>query len=429
MDTRTAHALIRFGLGQRGTEPPPDDPAAWLRAQVQAADTAPPGPSVADGLAALRADRDNQGDPGRPKLVPPILRQDIAAFATQAVTTTAPFRERLVWFWSNHFTVSLRGAPIAAVAGAFVREAIRPHVTGRFADMLLAVMRHPAMLMYLDNAQSVGPASPAGQRTRRGLNENLARECLELHTVGVDAGYAQADVTSFARVITGWSVESKDDPLGFRFRPTVHEPGAKTVMGHRFAEGEQGGIDALAFLATHPATHRHLAAKLVRHFAADDPPPDAVRRVAGALRDSAGHLGAAALALVESDACWTPLAKLRSPQDYVVAVFRAAGVAVDDTAPVTNAIAGLGQPAWAAPFPIGWPDRAADWAGPEAMMRRIDWCYGACSRFFPNVDARLVADAALGPLLGADTAQAVRRAGSRRDALTLLFASPEFQRR
>ncbi len=162
MDTRTAHALIRFGLGQRGTEPPPDDPAAWLRAQVQAADTGLPGLSVADGLAALRADRDNQGDPDRPKLVPPILRQEIAAFATQAVTTTAPFRERLVWFWSNHFTVSLRGAPIAAVAGAFVREAIRPHVTGRFADMLLAVMRHPAMLMYLDNAQSVGPpARPA----------------------------------------------------------------------------------------------------------------------------------------------------------------------------------------------------------------------------------------------------------------------------
>ncbi len=247
--------------------------------------------------------------------------------------------------------------------------------------------------------------------------------------MGVDAGYAQADVTSFARVITGWSVELKDDPLGFRFRPTLHEPGAKTVMGHRFAEGEQGGVDALAFLANHPATHRHLAAKLVRHFAADDPPPDAVRRVEGALRESGGDLGAAALALVESDACWTPLAKLRSPQDYVVAVFRAAGVAVDDTAPVTNAIAGLGQPAWAAPFPIGWPDRAADWAGPEAMMRRIDWCYGACSRFFPSVDARLVADAALGPLLGADTAQAIRRAGSRRDALTLLFASPEFQRR
>ena len=182
MDTRTAHALIRFGLGHRGTESPPDDPAAWLRAQLQAADTAPPGPLAADGLAALRADRDNKGDPERPRLVPPILQQDIAAFATQAVTTAAPFRERLAWFWSNHFTISLRGGPVAAVAGAFVRDAIRPHVTGRFGDMLLAVMRHPAMLMYLDNAQSVGPASPVGQRTQRGLNENLARECMELHT-------------------------------------------------------------------------------------------------------------------------------------------------------------------------------------------------------------------------------------------------------
>ncbi len=429
MDTRTAHALIRFGLGHRGTESPPDDPAAWLRAQLQAADTAPPGPLAADGLAALRADRDNKGDPERPRLVPPILQQDIAAFATQAVTTAAPFRERLAWFWSNHFTISLRGGPVAAVAGAFVRDAIRPHVTGRFGDMLLAVMRHPAMLMYLDNAQSVGPASPVGQRTQRGLNENLARECMELHTVGVDAGYTQADVTSFARIITGWSVELKQEPLGFRFRPMVHEPGAKTVMGRSFPEGEQGGVEALAFLANHPATHRHLATKLVRHFAADDPPPDAVRRVEWVLRDSGGDLGAAALALVELHACWTPLAKLRSPQDYVVAVFRASGVAVDATAPVTNAIAGLGQPAWAAPFPIGWPDRAADWSGPEAMMRRIDWCYSASSRFFPNVDEQAVAEAGLGPLLSAGTALAIRRAGSRSDALTLLFASPEFQRR
>jgi len=429
MDTRTAHALIRFGLGRHAAEPPPGDPAAWLRAQLQTADAGPPGPSAADGLAALRADRDNKGDPERPKLVPPIFHTEIAAFATQAVTTTAPFRERLVWFWSNHFTVSLRGAPIAAVAGAFLREAIRPHVTGRFGDMLLAVMRHPAMLMYLDNAQSFGPASPAGQRTRRGLNENLARECLELHTVGVDAGYTQADVTSFAKVITGWSVELKQEPLGFRFRPMVHEPGVKTVMGRTFPEGEQGGVEAMAFLASHPATHRHLATKLVRHFAADDPPRDAVRRIEGVLRDSGGDLGAAALALVELDACWTPLTKLRSPQDYVVAVFRAAGVAVDDTAPVSNAIASLGQPAWAAPFPIGWPDRAADWAGPEAMMRRVDWCYGACGRFFPNVDAQSVAEAGLGPLLGAGTAQAIRRAGSRHDALTLLLASPEFMRR
>jgi uncharacterized protein (DUF1800 family) len=428
MDTRAAHALIRFGLGRRGEEPLPSNPVAWLHAQLQAPDATPAGASVAEGLAALKAQRDARGRPDRPKLVEPIVKAEMAAFTTQALTTASPFRERLVWFWANHFTISLRGGT-ASVAGAFVRDAIRPHVTGRFGEMLLAVMRHPAMLMYLDNAQSAGPGSIAGQQNHRGLNENLARECMELHTVSPAAGYAQADVTSFAKIITGWSVELKQEPLGFKFRPNLHEPGPKTLMGRSFAEGEQGGADALAFLAAHEATHRHLAAKLVRHFAADDPPPSAVRRVAAVLHDTGGDLGQAAAALIGLDACWTPLAKLRSPQDYVVAVFRASGVALDDPAPATNAIGVLGQPLWKAPFPIGWPDRAADWAGPEAMLRRVDWSYSACARFFANVDAVDAAGAALGPLLSAGTGEQIRRAGSRRDALTLLFASPEFQRR
>ncbi len=429
MDARTAHALVRFGLGRRGSEPVPADPASWLSAQLAGPDPgriAPP-PSTADGLTALREDRANKPAPGQSRSRQ-VFRRDAAAQLGNALVTPAPFRERLVWFWTNHFTVSLRRPACAPLAGAFVEEAIRPHVTGRFADMLLAVMRHPAMLVYLDNAGSVGPDSVAGQRRHRGLNENLARECLELHTVTPAAGYTQADVTSFARVLTGWSIDLQADPPGFRFRPGAHEPGAKTILGHNFPEGEEGGRQALAFLAGHPATHRALATKLVRHFVADDPPPDAVRRVEGVLRNTGGNLGAAALALTRLDAAWQPHTKLRSPADFAIASLRALDLPPDRRPELLGALAALGQPLWAAPLPNGWPDRAADWASPDAMLRRIDWAHGLAGRA-GAAEPEAIAEASLGPLLAPATAQAMRRAGSRQDALTLLLASPEFQRR
>jgi uncharacterized protein (DUF1800 family) len=294
-------------------------------------------------------------------------------------------------------------------------------------------MRHPAMLMYLNNAQSVGPHSPAGLKNAKGLNENLARECMELHTVSPAARYTQADVTEFAAVITGWSVETKQPPLGFRFRPNAHEPGEKTLMGRTFPEGEQGGVLALAFLASHPSTHRFLATKLARHFVADDPPPDAVRRIEGVLRDTGGDLGAASLALVSLDAAWrNPGGKLRTPQDYVVAALRAADLPADkmpaDGMWIANTVGGLGQPYFSAPLPNGWGDRAVDWTSPEAMLRRIDWSYGLAGRM-GQTDPEQLADASLGPLLRAGTREQMAGAGARRDAITLVLSSPEFQRR
>ena len=183
-----------------------------------------------------------------------MYRAEAAALALRSLTTAAPFRERLVRFWTNHFTISLHQPACAAVAGAFVQEAIRPHVTGRFGDMLLAVMRHPAMLLYLNNVVSIGPNSPAGLRRGRGLNENLARECMELHTIGPDAGYTQADVTAFANILTGWSIALDQDPPGFRFRAMAHEPGEKTLMGRTFPPGEEGGVMAL-WLPGRPPGH------------------------------------------------------------------------------------------------------------------------------------------------------------------------------
>lgn len=429
METLTVQALVRFGLGRRGSENLPADPSAWLLNQLHQPDPArfDDPPSTAKGLAALRDDRETKPPPGQSK-ARALFEAESAAQLANAVYTPAPFRERLVWFWTNHFTISRRRGECTAVAAAFVEEAIRPHVTGRFSDMLLAVMRHPAMLMYLDNGRSVGPASPAGEKRKQGLNENLARECLELHTVSPLAGYTQADVTNFAKILTGWSIELKSDPPGFLFRPNAHEPGEHVVLQQRFPPGEAGGIAALHALADHPATHRFLAAKLARHFVADDPSPDSVRVIEGALRDSGGNLGAAAAAMVKLDAAWQPGTKLRTPQDYLIASVRALDIPADALPNMTGILGGLGQPLWTAPAPNGWPDRAIDWASPEAMLRRIDWASGFAGRAGDR-DAVEIADNALGPLLRQTTRDALHRAGSRRDAMTLLLTSPEFQRR
>ncbi len=428
MEPRAAHASNRFGLGRAAGQPAPADPPRWLAEQLLQPDPGPPGTTVTDAFAALAQDRADKSPAGQPSRARLLFQDEARALQDHAIATALPFRERLVWFWANHFTVSLRRGEVAPLAGAYMREAIRPHVTGRFSDMLLAVMRHPAMLLYLDNAGSAGPNSLLGQRQRRGLNENLARECLELHTCSPAAGYTQADVTEFARVLTGWSVERQQNPLGFRFRPGLHEPGDKSLLGRRFAEGEQGGVDALAFLASLPATHRHLATKLVRHFVADAPPADAVRRVEGVLRDTQGDLGAAALALTRLPGAWQPLTKLRSPQELVLAALRAAGLPADKRPDIGGIMAGLGQAMFNAPAPIGWPDAAADWAGPEAMLRRIDWAYGFSGRT-ELPEPALLAETTLGPLLSDATATEMRRAGSRRDAMTMLLTSPEFQRR
>jgi uncharacterized protein (DUF1800 family) len=431
MDTRTAHALIRFGLGRKGTEALPSDPQAWLAGQLNGDDPflSGPGATTLDGMLALQEQRNNKELRGENSPVRKIFRAEQTRYLENLLSTEVPFRERLVSFWANHFTVSLKRGEVAAVVYPYIREAIRPHVTGRFADMVQAVMRHPAMLLYLDNAASFGPDSAVGQRQHKGLNENLARECLELHTVTPASGYTQADVTAFANVLTGWSIELKMRPPGFVYRPFVHEPGTQIVMGQNFGEGQEAGIAALNWLADHPATYHNLAFKLTRHFVADAPPPSAVARIEAVLRRTHGDLKAASLELIKLPEAWQPLTKLRSPTDYMVAVLRAVDFHVDpEKTTLPLQLAGLGQPLQTAPLPNGWPDTAADWAGSEAMLRRIDWVYGLTART-EAMDPTEIATASLGPLLSASTAEQVRRAGSRRDAMTLLLASPEFQRR
>ena len=374
-----------------------------------------------------------------------IYLAEIAARVAAAATSDTPLLERLTHFWGNHFTVSGFRPIVHGAAGAFEREAIRPHVTGRFVDMLLAAERHPAMLLYLDNALSIGPDSMVGQRLNKGINENLGREILELHTLGVDGGYTQQDVEALARILTGWSIMRPNEgrmagfrpgidmaaqPGGFLFRERAHEPGMKMLLGRRYPEGGvEEGVAALRDLAAHPATARHIAAKLARHFIADQPPQDAIQRIAQVFSSSGGDLAKVTAAVIHEESVWQkPFAKLRTPGDLVISACRVTGF-LPPAPLLANSMRMLDQPAFLAPQPSGWPDDAASWASPEAVLRRAEWCETFADRIPDPPEPMALAASALGEALPEESLQAIRTAPSQRTALALLLASPEFQKR
>ncbi|OLB77509.1 MAG: hypothetical protein AUI16_06025 [Alphaproteobacteria bacterium 13_2_20CM_2_64_7] len=343
------------------------------------------------------------------------------------------FLERLVWFWSNHFCVSADKGNVRQICGAYEREVIRANVLGRFSDMLLAAESHPAMLIYLDNARSIGPDSIAGLRQKRGLNENLAREILELHTLGVRTVYTQEDVTRFANVITGWTfVPFRQDPVRggeFEFNPRMHQPGAQTVIGRSYPDaGMQQGRDVLAALARHPATAKHVAAKLARHFVADEPPPALVERLAKRFLATQGDLKEVTKALVAAPEAWeAPRAKLKRPGEWVIGMLRAAGITPPDIGPVMQAHNLLGEPLWRPSAPKGFADESAPWL--DGLAQRLDIANQFARRVGAEADPREVFEQALAPLASSETRQAVLRAESRPQALALMFMAPEFQRR
>lgn len=432
MITDPLHAFRRFGFGRRGSEPVPDDATKWLLSQLDAADPLPSGtgPSLINAVrvqhrydAAVKAG-------GSPTYgMANIFGDEMTAAIQHAATTDLPFRERLVWFWSNHFTASARaGGWNFGFDGTYIREAIRPHVTGRFTDLVKAVMRHPAMLIYLANDTSVGPNSPVGLKQHRGLNENLARECLELHTLGVHGGYTQRDVTAFAAVLTGRSVKLDEDAPGFIFKADSHEPGPKTLLGRTFPPGFDGSEAALAFIAVQPATHRHIATQLVQHFVADTPPEHCVARLAAELDRTHGDLKQAMLTIIDMPEAWQPLTKFRAPAEYVVTVLRALDLPPEPGTHEFAATQDLGQPFMSPLLPNGWPDTAADWLSGEALLKRADWAVIQASR--PGAPAaEAVADATLGNLCSASTRAAIKACPTPAEALATLFASPEFMRR
>jgi uncharacterized protein (DUF1800 family) len=381
--------------------------------------------------------------PNAPKPAPQPLnviqktfRAEALARIQRASVADCGFAERLVAFWSNHFCISAAKGELARIwAGSFEREAIRPHVLGRFADMLTAVEQHPAMLFFLDNQQSLGPDSRAGQNRKRGLNENLAREIMELHTLGVGSGYTQEDVTSLARIITGWTFAGREGKLGapgsFVFNANAHQPGPQRLLGKIYeGSGVAQGEAALADIARQPATAKFIATKFARHFVADEPPPALVARLQNVFLKSDGDLKALAMTLVDSSEAWqAPLTKVRSPYEFLVAAGRLLARFPEDPGRYLNGLNVLGQPLWSPSGPNGFPDTNAAWAAPEGMKLRLDISAQIASSLAGGIDPRDLLELVVADAASSETRHTVERAETRQQALALLLMSPEFQRR
>jgi uncharacterized protein (DUF1800 family) len=454
MDT-ALRALNRFGLGARiGERGRIGDARAWLRAQLDGPPPAIAAPAAGSPAAlgeAIRAFRGQgratpeQRQQLRRRLVEIAAQESVAAL-TMRVASDRPFVERLVAFWSNHLCVSTAAKVLVApLAGSYERDAVRPHVLGRFEDMVLASAKHPAMLVYLDNFQSIGPNSRGGGRGRgrRGLNENYARELLELHTLGVNGGYTQQDVQELAKILTGWTVgglqngglrlrgaaSASQGEIGFAFQELLHEPGARTVLGTRYGEaGVAQGEHVIRDLCRHPSTARFVATKLVGHFVADDPPAAAVERVARVFRTTGGDLRAVAASLIDVPDAWADTTrKFRTPQDWLVAVLRAVNAPSVNvmTLPVLRQ---LRHPLWAPQAPKGFGDTVQEWADPDSLLNRAELARTVARRMR---DARLdgaalldVVDVGAGDPLRALLADTSIAAG---DRVALAIAGPAFQ--
>jgi uncharacterized protein (DUF1800 family) len=374
------------------------------------------------------------GNPG-PAIPQQIYRQEAKVRIDAALNAEIGFAERLAWFWSNHFCVSADKTGVRPLAGAYEREAIRPHVLGKFADLVLAAEGHPAMLIYLDNASSMGANSIAGINRTRGINENLAREILELHTLGVRTDYTQEDVTNFAKVLTGWTIYTTDnnpDHGGeFLFHPRMHEPGAQAVIGKAYRDtGVEQGRAVLADLARHPATALHVATKLARHFIADEPPPALVETLRQKFIETDGDLWQVSQALVTAPESWAPeQAKIKRPSEWRISYQRAAGFNAGDVRANVGTMNRLGEPLWRPPAPKGFPDENGAWI--DGLAHRLDTANAFAQN--PNnaerLDPRAMLEAGLGPLASAETRSAVNRAETKQQAMALLLMAPEFQRR
>jgi uncharacterized protein (DUF1800 family) len=487
-----ALASQRFGFGARPGElrAIANDPRGWVKSQLTPERAPPPPiaglPSAEDDVLAfgrfLVSQRLNGGnqDRVRERLEKQgVSAQDMkqlsadeafrnhfrarAENATKArldsaMTTDRPVYERLVHFWSNHFTVSAMKPASAALPPSFERDAIRPHATGQFSAMLSAAIQHPGMQLYLDNWSSIGPNSAWGKNPRlvprygfgpggrpTGLNENLAREILELHTLGVKGGYTQADVLALAAIITGWTYDRpplkayfsqeagvRSGVQMFKFEVAAHEPGAQTLLGKTYAQdGVAQGKAALNDLARHTSAANFIAFKLTRHYVADDPPPALVARVAQAFQRSDGDIAATMTALVDGPEAWrNPLSKFKRPEEYFVSAMRALTISNLPPGVGMTQVGLMGQRLYAAAGPDGFADIAAPWLTADLVWKRIEWAQ-AVSQRVARADADPVAlgEAVLGPLLSAQTREVVVRAESPLQGLTLLLASPEFQRR
>jgi uncharacterized protein (DUF1800 family) len=440
-------AAHRFGYSETSLRALQGDPRGWVLDQLKSP-AAPDERGLLGSAEAAALTRDvlrvalapaaaaSMSAPAaneRPDAVSPerqrLRRANLAAQQRRwqhIVATPTPVAERWVQFWANHFCVAQTKGVMLGMVWPHEREAIRPQAFGRFQDLLRAATLHPSMLLYLDNAQSFGPNSRAGRRRERGLNENLARELLELHTVGVHGGYTQADVTELARLLTGWTV-SRASNYEARFEPALHEPGPKRVLGKSYREGPEAVDELFADLARHPGTARFVATKLARHFVADEPPAVLVDAVAARFTATDGDLRAVARGLFEHPLAWRDdlPAKLKRPEEWVLSAHRMLKLPVTNVPRLQAALVEMGQPVGRAPSPQGWPDTTADWLAPDALWKRVEWSARLAEQHGALADARELAGLSFGVDLSAGTRREVERAESGSQALALWLASPE----
>jgi uncharacterized protein (DUF1800 family) len=452
MISKPTLAAIRFGAGLGPDHAPPHGAAAlWDSLDRETARTVPPVTSWDTRLARAIARRDlrrlrRDGNPEAQEALRLLNRSDrddaladLRATLIRLATAETGFFERLSRFWSNHFALQAKTGTLRFLRAPYAEDALRPHLQGPFAEMLKAAILHPAMLDYLDQNRSVGPASRAGRRRGRGLNENLARELLELHTLGVAGGYSQEDVTQMARLLTGLTYTLDD---GFSFRPNIAEPGIIEIFGTRYG-GRPVTLDhiltALDDLALRPETAQHLATKLARHFIADAPDPQLVAHMAASYLNAKGHLPALYRAMLEHPAAWDgPLSKTRAPFEMMAASLRA--LAVDPatilglTRNETRRFLGhplrlMGEPHEEVPSPAGYSDAAPAWITPQALAARIDWAMGLAQLVPTATDPRDFVEIALADAASDALRRASAGAETRAQGIGLILAAPDFNRR
>jgi uncharacterized protein (DUF1800 family) len=348
----------------------------------------------------------------------------------RAISSSNSVSWRLLDFFSNHFSVTAQGRLMTGLSATLEREAIAPNMLGNFGDLLLAVEQHPAMLIYLNNEKSFGPNSRMAKKRKKGLNENLAREIMELHTLGVNGGYTQHDVIELAKAITGWSVKrpDKEKDTGFIFREYGHEPGTRKLLGKSYPQdGLSQGQKMLTDLAMHPATAKYICYKIAHHFVSDIPSNTLLDKMENTWMKTEGNLTQVMNTLFDSQESWQAgTKKFKTPRDFVISTHRALSEKNIVDKWLLSSLTNLGQQPFNAGSPAGFSDDYQDWLGGNALMARIDWS-ARVSQSRKRVNTEEVMNSTLGDSISMNTYQAVMRAESRQQALTLLLMSPEFQ--
>ena len=444
-NNRAIIAVNRFGLGARGNElsDAKHDPEQWLLRQLvnpvfdPTLGNTESAFNVISEIKEFKRKRQQGESNAKPnaklpsRLYQQRLLKDSLNFAVQ---TDTPLSMRILDFFSNHFSVSASSQSMKVLSPILEREAIAPNLFGQFEDLLIAVEQHPAMIFYLNNERSAGPNSQRGNK-KRGLNENLAREILELHTLGVDGGYRLQDITELALAISGWSITNENDVgrVGFKFRNKSHEPGERNILGTSYAEaGLTQGHAVLRDLARHKKTAQFVSHKLAQHLIADEPPKELVAAMIDSWIRTDGNIKAVISTLVKNPLSWDSRAqKFKTPREFVVSTFRAVNNAqIIDQSLLNIGLRGLGlmgQTPFDAGSPAGYSQLNRAWTGSNALMKRIDWVNLVSKRVreTPQPIVNRIFDSHLSPL----TVKLVAGAESRAQGLALLLLSPEFQRR